>query len=418
MHLNIRVLILISIFTALDLSFAQNEDSLKQELFSALKGFTDYTVNVLLDEEGKSRCDYNMIEGKWYPYEEAWHTGQLIYGLVEAYRTTGDKNLLEEAKRAGDWWCSLLITDHPKLKGMVRAVHGDHAGNRIVFATVTDGTAGLFNLYKETGNKKYAEVPTSAGRWMMDNMYVPEYKLFYDSVNEETGEVMKENSPFWPNKEEQDIFDVARPNNEGSIFKDMYEFTGDEKYKEMFIELCESLLQYQGEEGLWMDFMPNHKNEGTFHPRFNLWYAESLLEGYDLTGDERYLKAAKKTLDLYLNYQRGDGTIYYKNYLDGRSNQNSVTGSAVAFAGMLWIRLVGYGVGQEYKDNIERSFNWITRNRYSIDHPDENLAGSLINLRTRRKYGKLWITQRDVGTAFGMRFLAAYYNYRFAESDK
>ncbi|MFA8342481.1 MAG: beta-L-arabinofuranosidase domain-containing protein [Rhodothermaceae bacterium] len=392
---------------------AQKNNVSKEEVLKALNGGARYAIDAILDDEYKSRCDYNVTEGKWYDYETPWHTGQIIYGLLEAYKVTGNKEYLETAKKAGDWWSSLLITDHPKLNGMIRASHGDHAGDILVFATVSDGTAGMFLLHDITGVKKYADVPTSAGDWMMKNMFEPEHKIFYDIIDPASGEVMKENSPFWPDKKEQKLFDVARPNNEGSLFKDMYEYTGDEKYKEMFITLCESLLKYQGPEGAWMDFTPNDKAAGSLHPRFNLWYAESLLEGYDLTGDKRYLEGAKKTLKLYQKFQKKDGTIYYKNYLSGKSNRNSICGSAVSFAAMLWIRMVDYGVGDEFKENIEKSANWVVKNRFADNHPDKNLRGGFINTRTRRKKGKIWITQRDVGTAMGMRFLSAYYNYKF-----
>ncbi len=398
---------------AVNNSTSQDLTISKDMVLKAINEGGNYTVNVLLDDNGKSRCDYNLTEGKWYEYEPPWHTGQLIAGLIEVYKVTKDKKYLNAAKRAGDWWCSLLITDHPKLKGMVNSAHGDVSGETIVFATTSDGTLGLFNLYKATGDKKYAEVPTSAGNWMMKHMYIPEHKLFYDAVDPVSGEVYKANSPFVDTGDNSALYRIARPNNEGSLFKDMYEFTGEEKYKEMFIELCESLLMYQGPKGLWMDFGPNHINEGSFHPRFNLWYAESLLEGYELTKDRRYLEAAKKTLLTYQKAQKNDGTIYYKNFLDGSSNENSLCGSAVSFAGMLWIRLVEYGVGNEFNENIEKSASWVIKNRFGQDHPDPNLRGAFLNLRTRRKHGKIWMTQRDVGTSFGMRFMAAYYNYKF-----
>ncbi|NOZ61059.1 MAG: hypothetical protein GXO74_05215, partial [Calditrichaeota bacterium] len=338
-------------------------------------------------------------------------------GLLRAYEVTGEEKYLSAAKRAGDWWVSLEIKDHPKLKGMVRATHGDAVGDVIVFATISDGTAGLFKLYDITGEKKYAQIPTQAGEWMLKHMYVREYGVFYDSVDPKTGEVLKENSPFWPDKKRQKLFDVSRPNNEGSLYKDMYEFTGNEKYKQVFLELCESLLQKQGPEGLWMDFMPNHKNEGSFHPRFNLWYAESLLEGYDLTGDKRYLLAAKKTAETFAKFQKNDGLIYYKNYLNGKSNKNSPCGSAVSFAGIVWLRLLKYGVGDEFKDNIEKSVQWVLKNRFSPQHPDKNLAGAFFELRTRRKHGKMWLTIRDIATSFGLRFLSDYYQF-LEETEK
>jgi len=393
------------------ISNAQNQKDLKEKVLKAIEETSNFAAFTLLDEFGKSKCDYNLTEGKWYEYEPPWHTGQVINALVESYKITKNKSYLDEAVRAGNWWVSLQINDHPKLKGMLNAIHGDGNDN-IVFATVSDGTPGLFNLYKITGDKKYAEVATSAGKWMLENMYVPEHGVFYDAVDPKTGEVLKENSPFWPEKKEQTLYDVSRPNNEGSLFKDMYEFTKNEKYKKVFIDLCESLVQKQDEYGLWMDFTPNHKQEGTFHPRFNLWYAESLIEGFDLTGDRRYLEAAAKTLRTYLKAMRKDGTFFYVNYIDGRYNENSVTGSATAFCGILAIRLVKNGY-DEFKGSIEKSLNWILTNRFSANHPDPNLRGSVIDTRTRSRQGKIWLTQRDVGTSFGLRFLCDYYNYKF-----
>jgi hypothetical protein len=81
--------------------------------------------------------------------------------------------------------------------------------------------------------------------------------------------------------------------------------------------------------------------------------------------------------------------------------------------GFLGIRIVGYGAGGEFLEMIEKSLNWVIKNRFHNDHPDENLRGAFINLRVRNKKGKIWMTQRDVGTSFGMRFLASYYRYKF-----
>jgi hypothetical protein len=127
---------------------AQDGREVSQEaIMSALKDGTAYIIKVLLDENGKSRCEYNMLTGKWQDYEPAWHTGQLIYALVESYRLEKDPATLSAAVKAGEWWAGLQIADDTKLNGMLRAIHG--AGVEfIVFATVSDGTAGLFHLKK------------------------------------------------------------------------------------------------------------------------------------------------------------------------------------------------------------------------------------------------------------------------------
>lgn len=396
-----------------------NEQTVKRsEILQAINDGATYAADVLLDENGMSRCDYNILEGKWYPYEPAWHTGQIIYGLIRAYEVTKNEKYLQAAKRAGDWWTSLEIKDHPELKGMIYAAHGDYVEEYLIYSTVTDGSAGLFRLYDVTGIKRYADVPTAAGYWLLEHTWIPEYGMFYNVIDPKTGEVLTDRSPFFPDLEQPELNVVARPNNEGSIHKDMYEYTKDEKNKEIFIQVCESLVEKQGPEGLWMDFMPNSKAEGYFHPRFNLWYAESLIDGFELTGDQGYLQAAKKTAEMYAKVQKKDGTIYYRNYLDGHANKNSICGSAVSFAGIVWLRLLEHGVGEGFRDNIEKSVNWVLQNRYSTEHPDKNLAGGFFEIRTRRKDGKYWITIRDIATSFGLRFLSDYYQVHFASSDR
>ncbi len=393
--------------------FAQNTGSLKEQVLAQIRKLADYSCTTLLDKNGESRCDYNITLGKWFPYEPAWHTGQVINALVKVYELSGEKKYLAYAQKAGNWWCSLKITGNPKLDGLVMAVHGDYVGDYIVFSTVSDGTPGLFRLYDVTHEEKCAEIPTEAGEWLLRNMYLPKEGMFYDAIDVRTGEVMKKESPFWPGKKNQTLNDVARPNSEGSLFLDMYKYTHDEKYKKVFIEICNSLVDKQGPQGLWMQFSPNKAADSSYHPRFNLWYAESLLNGYDLTHDRAYLDAAEKTLFTYQKAQQKDGTIYYKNYLDGKFEKGSVAGSAVAFAGILWIRMVGYGAGDEFKKSIEKSYHWIAKNHFAYDHPDRNLRGGVIDLNLRNKDAQLWITQRDLGTTFALRFLIDYYNYKF-----
>jgi len=396
-------------------SVLAQEKKSKEEIIKAIKETSTAITDYILDENGKSKCDYNIVSNKWVDYEPAWHTGQIIYGLTEVYKITNDSKVLQSAKKAGDWWTKLLIVDNPKLKGMLRAIHMSGIDN-IIFATVTDGSAGLFRLSNLTNNKKYADVATSAGAWMLSNMYIEDKGLFYDAVNKETGEVMKEWSPFWPDKEKQQLNDVARPNNEGSIFLDMYKHTKNEMYKKVFIDLCNSLVEKQDEHGLWMDFTPNDKRDGKIHPRFNLWYAESLLDGYELTNDKKYLDAAIKTINMHKKLMQKDGTFFYNNYVDGKYNDREITGSTTAFLGILWIRLSKLGFAEAYKEDIELAKNWILKNRYSQTHPDKNLRGSLIDTKVRRKKGAVEIYQRDVGTSFGLRFLCDYYNFSFGKN--
>src|SRR5690349_17542460 len=100
----------------------------KEEVITALNTCATYVADVILDSAGRSRCDYNLTEGKWYEYEVPWHTGQAVYSLLAAYKITKDPAFLNAARRGGDYWISMEIKDHPMLKGMVGASHGDFIG--------------------------------------------------------------------------------------------------------------------------------------------------------------------------------------------------------------------------------------------------------------------------------------------------
>jgi hypothetical protein len=403
------------IFLSAILELQAQDQAYLDKIVAGIQSGSKYMTEVLLDKNGKSKCEYSIVDGIWMDYEPAWHTGQLIYSLLQAHNVTGNKSYLKYAKKAGDWWCGLQIKNHPVLNGMVKAIHGSGI-DYIVFATVSDGTAGLFNLYKKTGIRKYAEIPSMAGEWMVKNLYLPGEGLCYDLVDPVTGEVQKSRSAFWPDKEIQVLNDVARPNNEGSLFLGVFRFTGDEKFRDAFLNLSNSLVEKQGNEGLWMDFTPNDSRDHSIHPRFNLWYAESLLDAYDLTGDKKYIRAALKTARMYQKLQQKDGTFFYTNYTDGTPpDRSSVSGSTVAFAGIIYLRLLKAGVGDAFKNNIETCCEWLLRNQFPQNHPDPNLRGAFIETKVRMSKGKSVVINRDLGTVFAVRFLCDYYDYLISQ---
>jgi hypothetical protein len=408
--IHLTIVSLLVLFFTIPVLQAQDQANL-DNIVAGIRSGSKYMTEVLLDKNGKSKCEYSITDGIWMDYEPAWHTGQIIYSLLRAHDITGDKRYIKYAKKAGDWWCGLQINNQPVLNGMVKAIHGSGI-DYIVFATVSDGTAGLFNLYKKTGIRRYAEIPSAAGEWMYKNLYLPGEGLCYDLVDPVTGEVQKSKSAFWPDKEIQVLNDVARPNNEGSLFLDVFRFTGDEKFRDAFLNLSNSLVEKQGNEGLWMDFTPNDNRDHSIHPRFNLWYAESLLDAFNLTGDKKYLQSALKTAQMYQKLQQKDGTFFYTNYTDGTlPDRSSVSGSTVAFAGIIYLRLLKAGVGDAFIKNIETCCDWLLRNQFPMHHPDPNLRGAFVETKVRISKGKSVVINRDLGTVFAVRFLCDYFDY-------
>lgn len=371
-----------------------------------------YSRDVLTQPSGMVRADYDLVSGTWKDYEPHWHTGQLILGLIEAWRITGDDTLLESARRSGEWWMSTELKPPHPLAGLVNAGHGDHVGDLINFTTVSDGTPGLFALSRATGDPSFADVAIRSGAWLFDNMKVPDREdgaegLFYNFVDPANGLVVTDYSPTHPGVASPTVTQVARPNIEGYLFADMCRHTGEQVWCTRFVEQARAALARQDSNGLWMDFEPNDPVTRKVHPRFNVWNAEAMLEAYGMTEDPAFLEAATRTGRFMARQQRPDGTIYYDLNADAPPSRQSIAGSASAFSAILWLRLRDYGV-DGFDQAIDRSLNFALNNQFPGNHPDPNLRGAILETRVRVIEGQTRIAIRDVSTTFTLRFLALW----------
>lgn len=398
------------------------------EVEAALSSLADHAAQVLMTEEGRGRADYDMVAARWHSYEDHWHTGQLVWALLEAGAVLDRPDLVAIAKRGGDWWVSTEYPAGHPLAGLVAAAHGDRLGELINWTTIADGTPGLFALTRATGDARYADAATRSGRWLWANTRVPEGTqggegLFYNIIDPATGAVWRD----WdvhtqgPQRDAAEaarapapVTRVARPNIEGFLFHDMCRHTGEQAWCERFIAQADALLARQHESGLWLEFEPNEADGSQIHPRFNIWNAEALLQAYEISGDRKYLEGATRTARWAQKVMQKDGTLFYRTSIDGASNRAEVTGSAVAFNGVLMLRLKDYGF-TEFAPTIDVFARWLIANRYAADHPDGNLAGAVIDTRLKLAGGTVALFNRDVGSTFGLRFLSLYLRDRRGE---
>lgn len=367
----------------------------------ALIETADAIDHVLLDEHGRAKGDYYWREGQWSPYEVAWHTGQAIEALLAAHAVTGDPRYLARARQAGDYWVSLEIKDGP-FKGMINAAHGDRLGELINFTTVGNGTPGLFRLSKVTGDPKYADVASAAIIWLARNMQVPDHPgLFYNILDPATGSIWTDKSPHHDTKTPL-VTQVARPNIEGSPFLDACRHTDEQWLCDAHFDLATRTAQRQSPNGMWMEFEPNDPVTGAIHPRFNSWNAEALLRSWKVERKDLWLEASLKTARASTAMIGKDGSFDYDRRGETTSGV-SPTGSASAFAGLLWLELRRAGY-TEFDAEIHRVARWLVANRYPADHPDPNLRGLVVERRIKRDA----VIQRDLGNFFAARFFESY----------
>ena len=103
---------------------------------------------------------------------------------------------------------------------------------------------------------------------------------------------------------------------------------------------------------------------------------------------------------------RRNGTFYYRNYADGGYRRSSLCGSALSFAGLLWLEL--YRLGHtEFADELRSARDWVLTNRFPTDHPDPNLRGAFLETRRYNRPDGIVVNVRDIATSFGLRFLTA-----------
>lgn len=389
-------------------------------LAQGLRDIASSSVAVLIAPDGKVQAEYDLETRTFSDYEPAWHTGQMILGLVEAASALGDPSLLVPARRAGEWWLAQEFQPPHPFAGLINAWHGGPLGALVNWTTISDGTPGLFALSRATGDARYGEAASRAGEWLWARTRVPAdvpggEGLFYNIFDPERGVVLNDWNPhrqgtrYDPREALRvgppPVHEVARPNIEGFLFADICRFRREPLWCGRFLAQARAALKRQTPDGLWMEFEPNDAVSGRVHPRFNLWNAEALLEAHALSGNHAFLEAAARTARFYQRASAPDGGIAYTLFRDGRADPaQGIAGSAVAFYGLLMLRLKDHGYS-EFDADIARAADWLLANRYRADHPDVTLRGAIPDTRVRKGRGTV---QRDLGASFSMRFLALY----------
>ncbi len=382
----------------------------KAELIRAIERGASWIINIAQVRDksdpmfGAIRNCYNTKTKEWRFYEPFWHTGQAVRALVAAYKITKRKEFLDGAFLGASYMESLQFNDpnDRELYGLIRA-HDKPDMNTCGMSTMTDGFEGLFDLYEETGDKRWLNIVRKAADWIIEHTWIEAEGLIYDYYDFKKREIVKTGLPGVPGGS---LNLYVRPNNEGATFGYLYKLTGEEKYKTVFKKLSDRLAKDQNYAGVWPDYTPNNKL-GSMHVRFNIWYAMSLIYASNLLNDHIYLDAARKTGEWYVKIQDLNGAIYYTR-LDGKHGSYAVSGSASAFAGLLWLELYKKIPDPRYLEAINLSLDFLLYTQYSDDFEDPNLRGAYFESWGMIEHsGFSYYTFRDLATVFAVQFISA-----------
>lgn len=368
-----------------------------------------------------AKCDYHLLRGQWYDYERLWHTGQTIRALVAASDVLNDSSLIATAVEAGRWWKSQQIQAPSSLAGLMNSTDvlpsfvgciTDACNGTQDLGDVSDSAYGIFALTAATGDGSFADAAAASALWQLQHMGVSGRPgLYWNILNKSAN----------PPAPLTDIPQPFRTQIEGSLFLQAFKHTGDKRLLAGFVAQATATVAYQDENGLWMLWTPNDNSTGYMHLRYNLWYAHSLVDAYELTHNKTYLAAAARTAVFYAStVQRSDGTMYYKSNVDGSAIENDICGSAVGFLLHLVLRLMQAptvvarpAALARLRLAVTRSVSWLLSNQYPAGHADPSLAGAILELDFRHKATYLGphsraVIHRDLGTSFALPALGAY----------
>lgn len=234
-------------------------------------------------------------------FEYSEITGYGITSLVFINQISKEEKALAKAKKAMAWLEEKAIVDGGVLTRNYRDWEQGNenfsfeSGNILAFDT---GMVlnGLINLYNKTKDEKALELAKKTAKFLLDNMF--DNKKMHAMFNNKEKKVI----------EAGDRWSTQPGSYHAKIsigLLGLSEITGEKKFEEAAIALCEYALTKQTEEGR---FVTNDVNESThLHP--HCYSGEGLLFVGKKLGKEEYVNAVEKAIEWAFENQTEDGGI-------------------------------------------------------------------------------------------------------------
>ncbi|KXB05612.1 hypothetical protein AKJ51_04910, partial [candidate division MSBL1 archaeon SCGC-AAA382A20] len=266
------------------------------------------------------------------------------------------------------------------------------------------GVPGLFYLSDITDEKHYEIAAIDALSWLVDKTYVEGEGVFRSTYD------LNSREP------ESDVYGVdgsplgleGRPLAEDAVFYRAYQKTGNDKFLNVFLEVCDRLLKDEDPPGNWIMYPPCVKEKGTIHPRHAYWWGLPLLYAYEHTGAKKYLNCALRAGEWYRNAQRRDGGIFRGTYRDFSTKSFGHSTSGLCCAMLLWMELQKHTSDVSFEEEIELGMDFCEKAQF-VDCEDGNLSGCILEkVLPPDGTDQSPYHIRDLGTIFYIQALSTY----------
>ncbi|HEX8169413.1 MAG TPA: lanthionine synthetase LanC family protein [Thermoanaerobaculia bacterium] len=199
--------------------------------------------------------------------------------LVAVHRATGDARYLDAARGAGDWLLSTAIAT-------AAGLHWQHATVEKTYTGLAHGASGvgifLLDLYEASGDARYLDAARRAWNWV-ETYEIPTAhgfvfkRLITDTVS----------YPGWCGGTTGIVYFLER----------LDRVTGEPRYREALLRAADGLIDTAvpraGGGVAWDHYGPNSGN-GIVYCHGATSATSALAAAYRLSGDSRYLEAARK----------------------------------------------------------------------------------------------------------------------------
>ncbi|MFB3825603.1 MAG: hypothetical protein ACE15B_02495 [Bryobacteraceae bacterium] len=346
---------------------------------------------------GAIRSEYLPASGHWRFYqpdfqEPFWHTGQAVRALVLAHELSRNTKYLDAAVRGGQYMIHGQVLDRGDARhyGFLfeRTAKGASTASQL------EGLCALLDLYRATGDRKWRERFKLGLDWIVKNLY-------RDGEGRFTNNYLPAARQFAPPERSRPLIDDA------TLYLAWLEFK-EPAYLRMFGEIAGRLLRDEDPPGNWIRYQPCRTDafggQGQIHPRQAWWWGYPMLAAYDAFQDEKYLKAAARTADWYIENSSLDGACYYHNTRNARHLSFDFCVSATGCAGVIYADLWKRTGQAKYRAAIEKTLGFLLRAQFGPSAGDPNLRGAFFEgLQPPDGTGRQQYYIRDISTTFAVR---------------
>ena len=381
-----------------------SKQSLMESMRLACSWLTDIaqTKHARLCDEGanvKSRFNYDDFSGsikgeywaatrQWSDFCLIWHTGQAVSSLARAARTLDEASLLDAARYSANFILRYQVRDRTdKDFGLILAFEGEpfHLNG----SAIMEAMLGLLDLHEITKDDAYLTTCDMALQWIADKMYVSKEGLFEDVY-------FYDRKTFCGQKDGV----KGRPLAEDAVFLTVGKLCKNAQFVSIFYETLERLLKDEDPPGNWIMYPPCDSLQNTIHPRHAYWWGNPFIDGWLDKKEQKYLDAAIRAGQWYVNAQRCDGGLFRHTTREFRTSSFGHATSGIACAAKMWARLWQVTGDSQWVEPTRRALQFCL-NMQVRQANDKNLQGVIIEkILPPDGTDNSLIHIRDLGTIF------------------